>query len=355
MKIVFTIAHMTIGGTQRVCYNLIKWISNHTGASVHLIIYSKLQVGDIAYDLSDVSHSYAPGNMRQRISILRKELKRIKPDLLVSMGTPCAIYDVPACAGLGIKHIISERNDPSHFAGKPTTRILSRLLMRYANGYVFQTKDAQTYYGGKMASHSVIIPNPLFKTEDMPTIQYGGVETKTIVSVGRLNKQKNYPLLIRSFKELHSEYPEYKLVIYGDGPERQNLEALIKDLGLSEKVLLPGAINNIPEVIYNASLFVLPSDFEGMPNALMEAMALGLPCISTDCPCGGARELIENGKNGLLIPVGDQEAIATAIMFMLNKRDEAKQMGMIAMGIRSSHSLDVISKLWYDYFCLITK
>ena len=175
------------------------------------------------------------------------------------------------------------------------------------------------------------------------------------MSVGRLNKQKNYPLLLRSFKDLHSEYAEYKLVIYGDGPERQSLEALIKDLGLSEVVLLPGAINNVPEVIYNASLFVLPSDFEGMPNALMEAMALGLPCISTDCPCGGARELIENDKNGLLVPVGDEKSIVSAIRFMLNNPEKAKQMGMNAMKIRSTHSLDVISKLWYDYFCLITK
>lgn len=346
---------MTIGGTQRVCYNLINWICNHTDASVHLIIYSKRQVGKVAYDLSKVSHSYASGNMRLRISILRKELKRIKPDLLISMGTPCAMYDVPACAGLGIKHIISERNDPSHFAGKPTTRILSRLLMRFADGYVFQTKDAQMYYGGKMASHSVIIPNPLFNTEDMPTMQYGGVETKTIVSVGRLNKQKNYPFLIRSFKEIHSQYPEYNLIIYGDGPERQNLETVIKDLGINDVVLLPGAVNNIPEVIYSASLFVLPSDFEGMPNALMEAMALGLPCISTDCPCGGARELIENKKNGLLIPLGDEHSLVSAIMFMLNSREKAKQMGMNAMEIRRTHSLDVISKLWYDYFCLITK
>jgi glycosyltransferase involved in cell wall biosynthesis len=221
------------------------------------------------------------------------------------MGVPGALFDVPACVGLGIKHIISERNDPAHFGGSTITRIVSRLLMRKANGFVFQTKDAQAFYGGEIAKHSVIIPNPLFIGDDYPDTQYVGEREETIVTTGRLNKQKNHPLLIRAFKRIAVEFPEYKLIIYGEGPERQNDEALISELGLQERVLLPGTINDVPAKIYKSSLYVLSSDFEGMPNALMEAMALGLPCISTDCPCGGPRELIYKGYIGMLVPVDD--------------------------------------------------
>ena len=344
---------MTMGGAQRVTFNLIKWLKENTDASVHLIVCSKLKVGNVAYDLNGISHSYATGGYFRKVRNIRNQLKQLKPDVLVTMGTPSAMFDVPACAGLGIRHIISERNDPAHFAGSAKTRILSRLLMRKADGFVFQTKDAQKYYGGAIAKRSVVIPNPLFNTELMPVTQYSGTDTKTIVSVGRLNKQKNHPMLIRAFKHLLEQYPEYKLIIYGEGSERVDDESLIDMLHLNGKALLPGGTNKVFDSIYNASLFVLSSDFEGMPNALIEAMALGLPCISTDCPCGGPKELIKNNYNGLLVPVADEQSLYNAMIYLIEHKADAREMGVKAMDIRASLRLEKISKRWYDYFCTL--
>ena len=350
MKIVFTIAHMTIGGAQRVTYNLIKWLRDNTEDEVYLVIFGKLVIGDVEYDLNNINHEYLPSGKINKIWYLRKYLKKIKPDVLVTMGVPGALFDVPACAGLGIKHIISERNDPAHFGGRAFTRIVSRLLMRNADGFVFQTKDAQAFYGGEIAKRSVVIPNPLFIGEYFPATQYAGEREKTIVTTGRLNKQKNHPLLIRAFKRIADEFPDYELIIYGEGPERQNDEALISELGLQERVLLPGAINDVPAKIYKSSLYVLSSDFEGMPNALMEAMALGLPCISTDCPCGGPRELTTDGKDCLLVPVDDKDALAEEMRKVLSNEKFAIELGKNAMKIRERLSLDNVCKQWCDYF-----
>jgi len=350
MKIVFTIAHMTIGGAQRVTFNLIKWLNENTDVSVHLIIYSRLKVGNVSYNLDGIPHTYAEGGYFQKIRNIRLQLQKLKPDVLVTMGVPGALFDVPACAGLDIKHIISERNDPAHFGGSTITRIVSRLLMQKADGFVFQTKDAQSFYGGEIATRSVVIPNPLFIGDNYPDTQYAGEREKTIVTTGRLNKQKNHPLLIRAFKRIAEEFPEYKLIIYGEGPERQNDEALISELGLQERVLLPGTTNDVPAKIYKSSLYVLSSDFEGMPNALMEAMALGLPCISTDCPCGGPRDLTANGKDCLLVPVGDENALAEAMRKVLNNEKFATELGLHAMDIRERLSLDKVCRQWYEYF-----
>ena len=340
---------MNLGGAQRVCYNLINWILANTYDEVHLIICSGRTVKE-EYDLSKIPHSIVTGGILNKINRIRRELKHIKPDVLVTMGVPGALFDVPACIGLGIKHIISERNDPAHFGGRVTTRILSRLLMRKADGYVFQTNDAQAYYGGALIKRSTVIPNPLFIGDDYPATQYNGLREKKIVTTGRLNKQKNHSLLIRAFKKISDEFPDYKLIIYGEGPERQNDETLIKELGLEGRVLLPGTINNVPEKIHKSSLYVLSSDFEGMPNSLMEAMALGLPCISTDCPCGGPRELIENGKNGILVPTGNEKALADAMKNILNDEKFALKIGKNAMSIRERLSLNKVCKQWYDYF-----
>lgn len=349
MNITVFIAHMSLGGAQRVCYNLIDWIQCNTDAKVHLVICTKDVTGDVSFDLSHISHSYLPHGTVKIISSLRKEVKTHKTDILLTMGVPSAIYSVPASIGLGVKHVISERNDPAHFAGSNLTKILSRLLMRCADGYVFQTKEAQAFYGGNIAKHSTIIPNPLFIDKNIIDESDTGKGEKIIAATGRLNKQKNHPLLIKAFKLIHEKHPDYKLIIYGEGPERNRNEVLVKELGLNDCVLLPGAINDVIKTIRNASIYVLSSDFEGMPNALMEAMAVGLPCISTDCPCGGPRELIENGITGILVPVCDEKSLSEAMLWMIENPTEAKAMGQKAMSILESHSVERICKYWYDY------
>lgn len=152
------------------------------------------------------------------------------------------------------------------------------------------------------------------------------------------DRTENHALLIKAFAGITAKYPAYKLVIYGDGPLRKDLELLASNLGIADKVSFPGYTTEIRKKIERSSLFVLSSDFEGMPNALMEAMALGVPCISTDCKGGGARFLIKNGTNGLLTPIGDVEALQTAMEKILSDQFFADNLSHNAHKLCETHS-----------------
>lgn len=345
MKIAIIIANPEMGGAQRVSMNLAYWLQDN-GNEVCIIGITKTT--NPSYSFDNINYYELPeGN---KIMLLRSKVKDYTPEIVLSMGVPLSIYTVPACIGLNLKHVISERNDPSNFAGKVSTKIMARSLMRLANAYVFQTKDAQKYYGGRIAKKSVIIPNPLFNESKMPAQSFSGERRKIIVNVGRLNKQKNHTLLIMAFKAIKDKYPDYNLVIWGEGKERERIQNYIDLEGLNDRVSLPGNTDAVISKIYDNALFVLSSDFEGMPNALMEAMALGLPCISTECPCGGPSELILNYENGILVPVGNEEQMIKAISYMLDNQDEAEKMGRNAQSIREHYSIDSICNRWYSYF-----
>ena len=186
-------------------------------------------------------------------------------------------------------------------------RFLSKTLFCLANGIILQTEDARAYFPKRMQKKTVILPNPinpLFMKD-----RWDGERKQEIVTVGRIDKNKNHQMILQAFSRIHQEYPEMKVVLYGDGSEKENLENLAMKLELQDKVFFPGSMNQMQDRIDKSRIFVLSSKVEGMPNVLLEAMSLGLACISTDCPCGGPADLIEHGVNGLLPPVGDIDAM----------------------------------------------
>lgn len=345
MRIGIIIANNTLGGSQRVAIILAKWLSNHNNPTS---IISLIPTNKKGYDMSGIDFYQVPN--RGIVVHLRKLVKRLAFDCVISMGVPISVYTVPACFGLHVKHIISERNDPSHFAGKKITKILSRLMMKHGDGFVFQTKDAMEFYKYRESNKNVaIIKNPLLIDVEKYNSSSNKLPEKTIVSVGRLVGQKNHRVLIEAFSKVCQEYNEYRLVIWGDGPMRIELKNQIHSLNLDEKVFLPGNTYDVFHEIENSSVFVLSSDFEGMPNSLIEAMAMGLPCISTDCPCGGPRELIKDGENGLLVPVGDAEGIAAAIKRILSNDSFASRLRANAKQIAIKLNPDVICREWYSF------
>ena len=197
-----------------------------------------------------------------------------------------------------------------------------------------------------MQKRSAVILSPLDVT-GFPTHDFT-VERKEIVTVGRLEPQKNQKLLINAFSELAKKIPDYTLVIYGEGSLRKELEKFIESKGLKDRIFLPGAKNNIQEYIKDASLFVLSSDYEGIPNALIEAMAIGLPCVSTDCSPGGARELITNGENGVIVECRNSNELATAMARLLTDRESAKKMGTNAKKIYTRVDKNLVCNRWLD-------
>lgn len=223
------------------------------------------------------------------------------------------------------KVIASERVDPSIYPTAKQKQLKS--LAKKADGWVFQTEEERNWYGASTGKAKVqIIPNAI--NPDFIRDPYRGERKKTIVTAGRLTEQKNHKLLVQAFAKISQKNPDYQLIIYGGGGNlKDKIEETAKQLNIEDRVMLPGYTTNIGDKIKDSSLFVLSSDFEGMPNALMEAMALGLPCVSTDCKGGGAKFLIDDGKNGLLTPIGDVDALAKAIDKMLSDREFAEHCG----------------------------
>ena len=203
---------------------------------------------------------------------------------------------------------------------------------------MFQTERAKNYFTGKIKSLGVIIPNPV-------AITCTAQKSKNkIVSVGRLAPQKNQKLLIDSFNDVLKKHPEYSLYIYGDGSLKQQLETQIIELGLEKKVFLPGNKPNVHKEIADAKIFVLSSDYEGLSNALLEAMMMGFPCVSTEC--AGADEYIINGENGMLVPLQDKDAMINAINYIIENQDIAFEMGEKAKRSVSKCSVEFIMKEW---------
>lgn len=344
-KIAIVVDSLMRGGAEHVAVYLADYFTKNN-LECELIT---LRQGEKEYAVPDgVKRICMPaGNMMKKILGLRKAINNSQVDTVLIMGTPLNIFVIPACLGLKVRIVVSERNDPSNFKGKKIVKLFAQNLMRVADGYVFQTKDAQKYYEGIIREQGIIIPNPLF-TDNLPD-SYCGPRKKSIVTMGRLVPQKNQLLLIDAFSRIAGDFNDYQLVIFGDGGLRQTLQDKISSLRLDDKISLPGNQSNVLELIRDASLFVMSSDFEGMPNALIEAMALGLPCICTDCPCGGPHMLIENGENGLLVPVGDVDQLEAAMRRLLNDPDEAQRIGSNAVKIRDRLNVERIGQQWLEY------
>lgn len=347
-KVMIVVANISIGGAQRIALTLTQWLMKHHIES------SIVSVGNSAVNYNippNVNvHFCASENAKGTISII-KAMRNLfiaeKPSVVITMGVPTSIFSTLALLGTRITHVISERNDPRSFLGKSYVQKVAIWLMRLAQGYVFQTEDARTFFPKVMQKRSEVIPNPLF-VQNIPDAE---PTQKCFVTMGRLTKQKNHLLLLEAFKECADSLRDYELHIYGSGEMKQRTQEWIEsqEADLSKRIVMHEACNDVLERIHNARAFVLSSDFEGMPNALIEAMAMGLPCISTDCPCGGPRFLIQHEVNGLLVPVNGKEEMKQAMCRVAEDEALCRALGANAKKVRETLSADKICKDWLDF------
>lgn len=353
-RILFVIPSLGSGGAERVICTLANELSER-GYEVGVL---QTQNESVSYPVSravkrfcmNAEQRYGNANVFMRyygrIRDTRKVILEFSPDVVVSFTSNTNTDTCFAAIGLGVPVIVSERNDPAIDPDSRVKQLLRSLAYYRANGFVFQTPDAQSYFRKSIQKTSCIIYNPLTARIPEP---HTGRRDKRIVSVGRLHRQKNFPMLIDGFEEFSRTHPDYTLEIYGEGPMEEALRRLIEAKGLEENVVLKGFCKDVHEKIRTASCFVMTSDFEGMPNALVEAMALGMPCISTDCRCGGPRMLTQNGKSGLLIPTGDASALAKAMETLVSDPETAKALGEKAAGIRQQVDTQTVVDQWIAY------
>lgn len=337
-KISIFIPSLEFGGAERVT----SYIANYLSGQNYEVSLFTTRTGTKEYVIDKSVHRIISNNTKE----IYNSLKEFKPDLAIVVFAPQIISLYRVLKKLRIKWITSERNDPNNFAGKRITKACYQYLLTKADGVVFQTSQAQNYYKGKIRGLEKIIYNPLDLTRfpDSQNID----KRKVIINVGRLHPQKNQSLLISAFKSIHEKHPEYKLEIYGEGKLRTALQAQINEMNLSDAIELMGSRPDVLECVESSEIFVLTSDFEGMPNALIEAMALGVPVISTDCPCGGPRELIKDHKNGTLIPVGDEEKLVNSIEELILSAELRDYYSREEVKIRELLNMDKIMHEWED-------
>lgn len=280
----------------------------------------------------------------KRNVLLRKLIIESNPDVIISFMTPMNIQAAFFTLGLQYPLIVSERNNPETDISK-RDKFFAKLLYPRCDGFVFQTEEAQKWFSKNIQKKSTVICNPI--SENLP--ERKPARRGKIVNVGRLTKQKNQKMLIDAFKIYQEKEGESSLTIFGVGPDEASLREYVEARGLTGKVELAGFCKNVMEQISDAELFVLSSDYEGMPNALIEAMGIGIACISTDCPCGGPRKLIENGKNGILVDVGNAEQLAAAMESVLSNGVLRAGLEQEAKKLRESLNPAVIADQWLEF------
>lgn len=279
-----------------------------------------------------------------RLRKLRKLFKHIKPDYIVSFSAIPNMQAIISNIGLKSKLIISERTDPSKYPASKIGRMLRTILYPIADQIVFQTKDAQDFFQNNIKRKSKIIPNPI--RDDLPK-NYTGIREKVIVGIGSLGKQKNWQMALNASKIFFQNYPDYQLHIYGEGPERDSLQKKINcDEILKNRVILKGFHADAVEQMAKATMFISSSNYEGISNSMLEALAVGTPTICTDCPVGGARMVIDSGINGILVPVGDYQALASEMISIVKDPEYAKSLSQNAQDIKTKLQLSTIVTEW---------
>ena len=352
MNITFTVPAMKFGGAERV----ISILSNQwtkMGHNVNIIIVGEDPA--CAYPLDSIVNVVCLGGPKKRaitahiqlIRKIRKTILELKTDTTISFLIGTCAYTALALLGKNIPLIYSERADPFVRKKRKSMRVFQALVNVFSKGMVFQTEGAKEFYSKKIQRQSVVILNP-FDTDILPRYDIEN-RKKEIVTMGRLESQKNHKLLIEAFALIADEFKDYKLKIYGDGILKEELQKQIDVLGLSGQVELMGAQKDILNKINKASLFVLSSDFEGLPNALIEAMCVGIPSVSTDCSPGGARELIKDGENGFIVPCNDAKSLADAMKKVLSDNELAQKISVEGKKIAKRMECDQIAKKWIDF------
>ena len=285
-----------------------------------------------------------------RVKALKRYFRKNKPSTVISF-----LYDAMFLSLLSVNRknrlVISERVDPCQSLDSKIDLAFFRKMFPRADEMVFQSPDVKKWYNENTDVKGTVIYNPI--KPELP-LMHSGERNKNIVNFCRINSQKNLKLLIEAFSILHRDFPDYNLCIYGNAAGlaaakyRDEVIEYANSTDCRSDIHFYPASNNIHEIIKDSAMFVSSSDFEGMSNSMLEAMAMGMPVVCTDCPAGGARAVIKDHENGLLTPVGDAEALYKAMKEVIENPDLAKKMGENAAKIKEEQSVEKITKKWME-------
>lgn len=339
------------GGAERQITMLANAMADR-GHEVHFLVLSEFNK---KYEISPLVHVHdlteeekkAIHPIIGRYKALKRAYKEIQPDCTIHYNLQSAYLTAAMPKKVYCKSIYSERGDPYDKEYDGLLGIIRNWCVKRTDGFMFQSEGARDFFGAEVAKRSVVIHNSV----SVPVEKYPMPETRDnrIVSVGRLHEQKNQALLIDAFAKIADEFPECILENYGDGQLREALQQKIDQLGFTDRIKLLPARKDVFDAIRTARLFVLSSDYEGMPNALMEAMALGLPCVATDCRPGGVRTLVEDGVNGFVVPRMNVDALADTMRYVLSHPEVADTIAHGGRMIAETHTEKITFDKWEEF------
>ncbi|MCC0177426.1 glycosyltransferase family 4 protein [Waterburya agarophytonicola K14] len=287
----------------------------------------------------------------QRVSALRKAIKLSEPDIVMAHLTETNILTVLATLKTKYPVLITEHCDPNLISYGKFWETLRRFVYPFATKLVSVSQGVEDYFTWLPKSKKEVVYNPFFVSKnasseiEIPTGVHS--DRKWIMSMGRLTNQKGFDILLKAFAKVAPRYPDWQLIILGEGELRRELEELKAELNLGEQVVLPGRVKNPFLLMERAQFFVMSSRFEGFPMAHGEAMLCGLPVIATDCP-SGPRELVRDGVDGILIPNQDEVALTKAIERLITNPEEREHFAKSAPEVGTRFSLEKIIQGWTD-------
>jgi glycosyltransferase involved in cell wall biosynthesis len=355
-RLLFVISDFEGGGAQRVAAALLeRWVG--LGWRVHLVTIAGAD-GDFFELPSGVTRSTidtANGRRGVRAAVLnnldrlrgiRREVRSFEPTAVVSFLDATNVLTLGATVGCEVPIVVSERSDPRFQPLALVWRVLRRVLYRRASAIVVQTESVAAWARRCFRrANVVVIPNPV---QPLAPVAERSPDATRVVTVGRLSHEKGVDVLIAAFLAVVPAHPEWELVVVGDGPERELLESLARSSGYKDQIQFAGRRRDVGSLLATASLYVLASRHEGFPNALLEAMAAGLPCIAADCPSGPS-EIICSGRTGVLVPPRSVRALAVALDALMSDADARAQLGRAAREeVLRRFALDSIGRRWDD-------
>lgn len=351
LKVLFVAENLGYGGAQK----MLTFVANNLDRSKYQVaVLNENSGAKVARPLSEDIEYYEHPKFTKRgirrlkeLSMLIKTARKANPDVIVSfLGMPNFLATVAGLL-LRVPVIISERGDPSQCMGKS-----ERFFRRFegmAAGAVFQTEGAKSFYPKCIQKKAVIIPNPVVPATLSQSYTYNQ-RLKNIAFVGRFEKvQKRQDIALKAIAVLLKKNVDVTLNFYGSGPDEELVRKIAEQEGISDNVIFHGKTENPQEELLKNDIFLITSDYEGIPNALIEAMSIGMPCVSTDCSPGGAAFLIQNEENGLLVNARDVDAIANALERFINDPGLARACGEKAKLVNELYAPDVIIDMWNQY------
>lgn len=348
-RIMFVSSKISGGGAERVVSVLSSAIAD-MGYHVDLVLYERKKD---EYPISEnVNIFLLPKNEKnenrvlyllKKMFLLRKIIKDNKPDVLIPFLPYQVEHTYITSRGLHIPMVVTVRNNPQVDTDNEKQRKRRDWIAKHVEGVFLQTETQRDYFQDDVRKKCFVVPNPI--SENIISAEYVYKnQIKRLIAVGRLEEQKNFSMLINAFAEVKKIYPELTLDIYGEGRLNEKLQKEITELGIESSVVLCGRTNDIISVLTEHDLFIMSSNYEGMPNSLMEAMGVGVPCISTDCPTG-PKELLGENERGILIKKENKKELVDAVLYAIENSSVMKSKAILAKEyVQNSYASDKIAK-----------